>query len=136
MDKELKYMFGRLLGEVYKIQNIVSGSEYNPKSTIYGLINGLEVVIDEELEKAEFVSSDFYKTLSTALNEINEDPKRRNEFKGYYDIENTLGWQHEQRGKASVVLTYMKSTGRFVELINKMDSADSPDEMRDFSPKS
>ena len=111
---------------------MASGRERNPRSTIYGLINGIEVVIDEELEKTELIQKDFYNTLSHTLSEINRNEKERNEFRGYYDIENKLGWEHSERGKAHVVLTYMKSMGRFVELINKMDSADSPDEMRNF----
>lgn len=132
MEKDLKIVFGRLLGEIYKTQNMISKTESISNSTIYGLINGLEVVIDEELDKSSLITNEFHETLANTLDDINSDAAKKNSFKGYYDIEDILQWRHEERGKSNVVLKYMKANGQFLDLINKMDSDNSPIEMKNF----
>jgi hypothetical protein len=133
MDKELKVFLGKILGEIYRLQNnsekIACPAE---PSQIFGLLNGFENVIDEELERIGYVSNEEINSVVDVLDEYWKDPEKRKEFKGFYDIEHKLNNRGIDRGKAILILTYFKANNQFVELIDKMNSEHSPTECKNF----
>jgi hypothetical protein len=127
MDAELKVIFGKILGEVYRIQlhmkpNICRVGE----ATVYGLLNGIESAIDDEIDlDPEFlVTRQESDLMDRVLAEADQDPK----FAGFYDIEPKLAGI--DRGKAIRLLTYINASGCFTEVIAKMNSQDSPAECK------
>ena len=62
------------------------------------------------------------------------DPKKLEDFKGFYDIEKELQSVNIDRTKAHFIFTYFRINHQFEELLNKMDSSDSPVELRKFEP--
>lgn len=132
-SKKIKKMFGKLLGEIYKLQyyneNIVSKPN---EASIYGLLNGIESAIDIELDKIDFVSKEKFEDMIKILDEYYYDDKKLKEFNGYRDIELSLEEKKISRTDAMRILKYLYSDGRYVELIEKMDNDKSPLECRKF----
>ena len=134
MEKESKLFFGKILGELYRIQNNSEGIACPAEpAQIFGLLNGFENVIEEEIERIGFVSNEEMKIVSNVLNEYWIDLEKRKNFKGFYDIENKLKDLGVDRYKAIPILTYFKANHQFLELIEKMDSENSPSECRNFN---
>ena len=133
MEKETKILFGKLLGEIYRIEkrlseNVCSASE----GQIYGLLNGFEIAVDEELEMIGFVSNEDIANVGDVLEEIWIDKEKLEKFKGFYDIEKKLSSLGIDRGQANKILRYFRAGDRFIEIIDKMDSTNSPTESRRF----
>jgi hypothetical protein len=133
VEKDLKVIFGKMLGEIYRIQN-----RMNPKicpvqdSAIYGLLNGIEPVIDEEIEGIGFISKEQYEFATKVLSNIENDPERKKDFKGFYDIEKELSDGGISRGMAIQIFKHIKAFGGFADLFAKMNSVDSPTECKKF----
>lgn len=126
-------LLGKILGEIYRLQknqDVPCGAE---EARIYGLLNGFESVIEEELESIGFVSKEQLSHTVKVLNEIWNDPEEMGSFKGFYDIENDLQRGDVDRSTAMRVLTYLDANNSFSDLISKMDSSDSPSECRTFT---
>ncbi|AYV67098.1 hypothetical protein C2I06_09540 [Niallia circulans] len=126
-----KVMFGKLLGEVYRSQN---REGYAPvkESTIFGLLNGFEHVIDEEIERIGFVSKEEFTIVGDILNEYFLDDEKLKNLEGYYDIEPELDRQGISRAQAIQILTYYKANGQFGNVIEKFNSQHSPTECKRF----
>jgi hypothetical protein len=132
MDQN-KLIFAKILGELYRIQkrlpdNPCPVSDY----VIYGLLNGVERIIEEELGDLSFVSQDEESIVINILNEYFTDQKKLDQFNGYYDIEHKLEEHGITRSKAIKILTLLQAEGRFTNVISKMDSSGSPTECRTF----
>ena len=80
-----KLLFGKLLGEMYRIQNKL-GIGYVGEATIYGLVNGFDDVIDEEIESIGHVTHDEIRAVVEVLNPYHLDTKKFEELDGYYDV--------------------------------------------------
>nr|WP_319401862.1 hypothetical protein [uncultured Carboxylicivirga sp.] len=133
MDNESKLFFGKILGEIYRIQNNSEDMACPAEpSQIFGLLNGFENVIDEEIERIGAVSREELYAVMDVLDEYWRDLEKRQEFKGFYDIEHKLQQRGIGRGKAIPILTYLKANHQFVELIDKMNSQHSPIECKNF----
>ncbi|MDL1982319.1 MAG: hypothetical protein LWX02_12835 [Deltaproteobacteria bacterium] len=136
MDQELKRALGFLLGQIYRVQKRINENDSDicpvSGSTIYGLLNGIEPVIDENLPTNMAVSEDDINAVADVLQPYFDDPEKLSEFTGYYQIEPELESRAVSRLKAIRILTYFKSGGSFTNVIEKMDSANSPSECRTF----
>ena len=133
MDRDTKIVFGKLLGEIYRTQEMLQeGSSRTTKDHIYGLLNGIEWAIDVELERVGFVGKEETDAVMDVLTPIFDDQMKLEEFKGYYDIESDLEKRDVSRDQAIVILTHLKASGKFVEVIEKMDSCHSPVECKRF----
>jgi hypothetical protein len=128
---EEKIMFGKILGEIYRIQSR-KGYCYVGKGTVYGLLNGFESVIDEEIERIGHVTNEELRAVVNVLNEYHKDQSKFNALSGYYDIEDTLDELEISRSKAITILTYLYANRRFTDVIDKFDSQNSPTECRTF----
>jgi hypothetical protein len=132
MEKENKLLLGKLLGEVYRLQkkaNIPVGSSVGQ---IYGLLHGFEHAIDHELEMMGDVSQAQFEAVGNILDKIYVDEERMKAFKGFYELETKFSAVGIDRGQANKILRYYYAEGRFEDLIDKMDTSDSPTESRTF----
>lgn len=131
MEKS-KLCFGKILGELYRIESNMGMACPASEATIYGLLNGIESVIDEEINSVGSIPNEKFTAVADVLTPYWNDRQKLAEFKGYYDIEPQLKSKGVNRGEAITVLKYFKANGQFIELIDKMDSSDSPCECRTF----
>ena len=130
MDKR---MFAKLLGEVYRTQRRIDPLMCSTSmGRIYGLLNGIEDAVNDELEGLGFVSAEKMDALIEVIDPIFRDRERLDAFRGYYSIEHHLNNAGIDRATAIRLFTYLKAEDRFVELIEKMDSDHSPIECRRF----
>lgn len=131
MDDDLKIMLGRILGEIFRTQKRIEPTMCNVNDArIYGLLNGIESVINEFTNQNLITNDDEY-LLSTALQPYFENP---NEFKGYYRIERDLAGRDQEinRGTAITLLKYYKAIGSFsppIEIIEKKIPGENPIEL-------
>lgn len=126
-----KLMFGKLLGEIYRIQN---REGYSPvsESTIFGLLNGFEHVINEEIERMGHVTTEEFNRVGDILNEYFIDEEKLSNLSGYYDIEPKLNSYGIPRWKAIQIITFFKAIGQFEDVIEKFNSSASPTECKRF----
>ena len=133
MDRETKIVFGKLLGEIYRTQEMLrEGSSHAGQAHIYGLLSGIESAIDEQIERVGFVDNEKVNAVVEVLAPIWEDEEKLKAFSGYYDIERALTERNVSRSQAIVILKYLKASDRFNDVIDKMDSTHSPTECRKF----
>src|SRR6478736_10393329 len=129
MDDQTKLFFGKILGEMYRIQKRVDPTMFGyGDEVIYGLCNGFESVIDAEIDKIGSVTTRQLNSAGAIFTKHWHDPN----FKGYYDLEPELTAAGIDRGTAMKILTYFKAENGFVELIEKMNSGHSPTECKTF----
>jgi hypothetical protein len=126
-----KLLFGKLLGEIYRIQRKLQITDVSD-ATIHGLLNGMESHIDNQIPIP--ITKDKEEKLTQVLDEYFKDPKKLEDIKGYYDIEDhmeKLGCEID-RMEAHEIIKNLKAQGRFERVIKKFDSTGSPDECRTF----
>lgn len=129
---ETKLLLGKLLGEIYRLQNAGGVRSGVGEAQIYGLLNGFENCIAHELEMIGFVSKEKFDAVGDVLDEYLSNEKKLEAFKGFYDIEPAFQSKGIDRSLAIRILTYYKANHQFIKLIAKMDSPDSPSECRTF----
>lgn len=127
-----KLVFGKLLGEMYRIQNKLEIATAGATERTFGLLKGIEECIDEELEGLSLISNKKVSALRAILEEIDSDPVRLKDFKGYYDIRYAIEAQGITRYESIQIIKYFKINHQFLDVIRKMDSNDSPIECRTF----
>lgn len=133
MDKDTKRLFGRLLGEVFRIQRAMPDMACAASDAqIYGLLNGFEDSIDEILESTGDISSEKVKAVMDVIEPIWADQEKLKNFRGFYDIEEELRQHGVDRSDAIAILRYLKANHQFTDVIEKMDSSHSPTECRRF----
>jgi hypothetical protein len=128
-----KFLFGKILGEIYRIQRRMDACPVK-ESTVYGLLNGFESVIDDEISSIGFVSKEDVSAVADVLDEYFLDEKKLEKLKGYYDIEPALERRGISRSKAMIILTYFKLNGQYTNVIEKFNSQHSPVECKTFEP--
>lgn len=134
MDKEQKLIFGKILGEIYKTQQLIKGEE-KPDAITYGLLSGLETVIDKELSNLELVTKEEINKVDEILNSYFDDGEKETAFSGYYTIESQLRDANISRSKAIKILKLFLAEDRYTTLIKKMNSNNSPSECKNFELK-
>ena len=129
---ETKLLLGKLLGEIYRLQNASGVRSGIGEAQIYGLRNGFENCIAHELEMIGFVSEEKLDAVGDVLNGYFDDEKKLEAFKGFYDIEHALQSKGVDRSLAIRILNYYNANHQFTNVIAKMDSSGSPSECRTF----
>jgi hypothetical protein len=132
-DKLTKVAFGKILGEIYRLQRAQGVSLPVDQGRVYGLLNGIERAIDEELESVGFISNAQVTHAQTVLDVHFYDSAKLDAFEGFYDVEAELEAGGVSRDDAIPILRYFLASRRYVELIEKMDSKNSPIECKNFS---
>ena len=128
MDNHTKRLFGKILGEIYRVQCLTNPtvSRQPNKAKIFGLLNGIESVIDDVLDDIGFISTAKVKAIADILEPICNDPGGLKTFDWYCDIEGKLSAKDVNKGELSVILKYFKANGQFDEAITKIESGNSP----------
>lgn len=130
---ENKLVFAKILGEIYRTQKRIDKNLCNVSDArIYGLLNGVQRVVNEELENMNFVSENHERFMVGVLNEYFTDPNKLQNLKGYYDIEDELESVGIDRSTAITILTLLQEEGRFTNVIAKFNSSGSPVECKTF----
>ena len=133
MNLKTKIMLGKILGELYRIQNSPNVMKCPASSgRIYGLLNGIEDAIDADIQTSSLISTDKVDAVCEVLNPIFSDPTKLQEFTGFYDIEEELDKRNVDRSDAIRILTYLYADGKFSTVIEKMNSQNSPIECKTF----
>lgn len=131
MDTDTKLFLGRILGEVYRIQEHTEGMTCNAtQAQIYGLLNGSETIIDGILRETPLLEDAKFKSVIDVLNEYFSGEEK--DLKGYYSIEGDLNARNVSRSEAIVILTILKSRGQFTDEISKIEKGHSPMECSSF----
>lgn len=129
---ELKFMFGKVLGETYRVQKHLGMPCSAGDATIYGLLNGIERAVDDVLLRREVITNQQYEDMCDVLDEIQLDREKLDAFQGFYGIESALKSRGIDRSTAISILRYMKARDVYVDVIAKMDTMHSPTEARRF----
>ena len=132
MEREIKLFLGHILGQVYRLQKHIDPKLVDVSDAdLYGLLKGIESVSDELLESLVGYESRKVDAVVEVLTAWQNDPEKHAAFKGYYDIQKDLADRGVDRMAAIVILRYLRASNRFEDLIARMDSTDSPGELRD-----
>jgi hypothetical protein len=131
MDKQI-LLLGKLLGEQYRTQKKLGLNVPASRGQIYGLINGFEWAIRQELDGMGDITDAKIQAVADVLDEYFMDDAKLASFKGFYDIEHRLQQMGVDRGDAMQIIRYFNADGKFNRVIAKMDSSDSPSECRTF----
>lgn len=129
-EQQTKAFLGKILGEVYRIQRHLEIPNAPDTATVYGLLNGIEAEIDQQLEHVGFVSTAKLDVVEDVLDEFDQSETKMEAFKGFYDIERRLSDAGVSRVDAMRIFRYLKANDRFISIIDKMDSSHSPSELR------
>ncbi len=121
-------MLGKVLGEIYRLQEVQGICEADPQR-IYGLLNGFEDAISEELERVGFIAEEKVDFVCNLLDEISNTSNPA-QFTGYYDIERQLKDSQISRSEAISIFRSLISGNQYTQEISKMDSDNSPSEVR------
>ena len=134
--EESKLLFGKLLGEIYKLQNAMNpkGIQIN-EATIYRLVNGFEWEIDDQIENIGFVSRADEQAVADVLDEYFQDKAKLEALTGFYEVENKLKTKGIDRIKAIKIIKAMYAREAFTDVIKKFNSTGSPGEAKDFRLK-
>lgn len=132
MDKNT-LLLGKVLAEVYRLQSNSDIPCSAGPERIYGLLNGIETEVVEEIENIGFVSEAQVQAASNILNEFHIDDEKLAELNGFYDIESKLEAAGIDRSAAIKIFTYFLAAGRFRAVIGKMNSNNSPIECKTFT---
>lgn len=126
-----KYQFGKLIGEVYRIQN---RQGYSPVSEgrIYGLLNGIETAIDDEINSLSPISNEELESVMNIFAPYWNDEEKLEEITGYYDLEDQFTAAGLSRGTMIKILTYFKANRQYDAIIDKFNSGNSPTECKTF----
>lgn len=128
MEKDIKILLGKILGEIYEMQGV--NCIVSP-GTVYGLQNGFEFILDEVIGNYKITTED-YKNFVSILNPIYNNKENLSKFNGYYDIEEEMNKVGIDRGKAILLFNYFNRTNCYEELIKKLNSPNSPNELKTF----
>ena len=126
---QMKLLFGKVLGEIYRLQKEIDAKVPVKDSQIYGLIHGIEEAIDEEMTKTLLTTaqSEF---LTDIMQSLDQGERK---ITGYYAIEQELKANGIDRSTAILFFTYLRGQGRFgEEAWKQFNTGQSPSECRNF----
>lgn len=134
-DQETKVIFGKILGEIYRLQKFFSfrNATHSVSNTrIYGLLNGIEREINLEIQEVGFISEEKVLAVETILIEYLKDKNKLENFKGYQDLEEQFKQKNIEKSTAITILKYLYTQSRFSPLIEQLDSTNSPIEFQNI----
>ena len=134
-DKETKIFFGKILGEIYRLQKSFSFrgvTDSVSNARIYGLLNGIEREINSEIQEIGFISEEKVLAVESILIEYIEDENKLKTFKGYQNLEDKFKQKNIEKSVAITILKYLYTQSRFSPIIERLDSTNSPIEFQNL----
>jgi len=119
LEQELKLALGKLLGEVYrsqKTQGILQISE----GRLFGLLNGVEEEIDNELENMKFISKGHVSVVCDALDPYYKGEKAIDEMPSFLHFRMELEHKGINHAMLIDILKYLRSIGSYTTEIDKL----------------
>jgi hypothetical protein len=134
MDLTTKLFFGKILGEIYRLQKNTEEMDCTAtQGQIYGLLNGFEESIDEQIAMIGHITKEDVAKVSDILEKTWLDEAKVLYFKGYEDIEAELKEAGISKHKAYRILKYLHANKEYVDLIEMMVSdEENEDETNKF----
>jgi len=133
---EWKRMWGKLLGEVYRLQHKMKLDCDAAPEQIFALLNGFENAIEDELNNLGYIPRHLLESAETILLDYENNPARLKELAGYYTIESDFEAIGIDRTQARRLFTYWKAQGAFENVIAKLEGSEhSPAELKAFKLK-
>jgi len=121
MEQSLKMFLGKVLGEVYKIQYDNDESKCSvDKAKIYGLLNGIEPVVNSIMNEIDIITQDDIKIVTNILEPIFRDINIYEKYGGFHIMLNELEKQGINKSKSLTIFTYLKSNCQFVNFFDKI----------------
>ena len=131
-DRDNKILLGKILGEIYHFQKESGVNRKVDDGRVFGLLNGIEACINDELAEIGWVSQEECDKIMGVLNRIYSDKERMESITGYYDIEEEFNELGIKRWQVVRVMKYCQAEGKYFKLLKKMDTQNSPEECREF----
>jgi|GEM_PF-5608027 len=122
-DVDLKICFGKLLGEVYRLQQHV-GMDVE-EGVIDNLLDGNEEVIDEILSTSLLTSAQI-SHVADVLTPFIDDSSKLESLDGYYQLKNKLDEGGVDDYTTMRVFQYFLRSSSFTEVIEKICTGYSP----------
>lgn len=119
MEENLKLLLAKMLGEVYrtqKEQNICQVSE----ATIFGLLNGFEETIDEQLGRMELITNEEVEKVAAYFAPYDSSEKTINDIPNYKFVEINFEREGVPAEKFQAIVKYLYAKNRFTAEIDKM----------------
>ena len=120
MQKEQKQLLGKILGEVYKMHDRRGLHYPASKATIYGLTHGMETIIDDELDRIGWVSSEAMQAIMAIFASISDNPTKLAAFEGYADISDRLAAAKISKETLITVVKYMQADFMYPEMVHRI----------------
>lgn len=119
MDRNTKFALGKILGEIYKIQRHLNIPVPLHDYEVYGLLKGMEDVVDMRIQNIEYISQDKIDRVVSVLNKHFQNPGQTN-LSGYFAIKDELeeGGFEIAQGEAVSIMQYIKAQHSFEDIID------------------
>ncbi len=115
MDSQM-ILLGRILGEVYRLQERSDKDD----AQVFGLRNGMEYAIEQELLEIGFVSKSDTQAIEDALDELDKRHRQGSGAADYYSFESGLTSRGIGRSAILVVFEYLLRDSRFADVIHAL----------------
>ena len=119
MEQETKLVFGKILGEIYRVQK-QQGICQVSDATLFGLLNGFEEAIDGELSDLGFITQAEVELVADYFDPYWKQEKNLDEMPNYKTVEMDIERQGIRPAKFGKILKYLYARERFTVEIDKL----------------
>lgn len=121
MNEKARLVAGKLLGEMYAIQREIGICQVSD-GRIYGLINGIEEEIEEEIGGLSLLSKQKVKLVCDELDPYYQEERPMEEL-NKLEVRLKVERKGVSEGEFYTILDYLKSKNMYTVEINKMNNA-------------
>lgn len=122
-------LLGKILGEIYRLQRNADMPCCASDEDVYGLLNGFENVVEEQLGR---VTKNQFKVFEKLIQKFDVPEDERKEPRGFYAVEKQLAADGVDRATVIKLLRYYKATGHCDHIVQEFDTSNSPGELRNI----
>lgn len=114
-----KYFYGKLLGEIYRIQNKL-GLQTASEGRIFGLLNGVEEAIDEELNGLQRIEKHKVDTVCDYFDPYYKGEKQLDEMPSLLEFRLELERHGVNESDLITIFKYLKANDRYTLEIDEL----------------
>lgn len=114
-----KYFYGKLLGEIYRIQNKL-GLQTASEGRIFGLLNGVEEAIDEELNGLQRIEKHKVDTVCDYFDPYYKGEKQLDEMPSLLEFRLELEPHGVNESDLITIFKYLKANDRYTLEIDEL----------------
>ncbi len=120
MDKDLKLALGKILGEIYRLQGRTLKMPAVSEQTVFGLLNGFEETIDQEIGGLKMITQDEVRHVSSVLERYENDPLLLQSLVGYTAVEREMARYGIDWSTAQKIVTLLRHQRKYPKVIQKL----------------